>query len=141
MKRLFALLLTIIMLITTTACAAPVKQENAETTLPAVEEESTFVPDITYNIIFTLATIPPVLSALDAISSGNETYAIIERGKTYSGIEALENFHNVGFDPANNLSEGFTAEEMNAMVSKVKELNESGKMHSLTFIHRMVPLW
>ncbi len=75
-----------------------------------------------YNIIFALATVPPVLSSLDAISSGYETYAIIERGKTYNGIEKIENFHNAGFDPANNLSNGFTGEEFNAMVEKVKEL-------------------
>lgn len=126
MKKLIALLLSIIML-TTTACTASVNEERAETTLVTAEEENVFVPDVTYNVIFTLATIPPVLSALDAISSGNETYAIIERGKTYSGIEKLEKFHNVGFDPANNLSTGFTAEEMNAMVAKVKELNESAE--------------
>ncbi|MCH5154566.1 MAG: hypothetical protein J1F71_05075, partial [Clostridiales bacterium] len=30
-----------------------------------------------YNIIFTLATIPPVLAALDCINNGNETYAFI----------------------------------------------------------------
>lgn len=104
------------------------------TTEPVPEE--TFVPDseqkgiVTapeegakiYNIIFALATVPPVLSALDSISSGYETYAIIERGKTYNGIEKIENFHNAGFDPANNLSNGFTGEEFNAMVEKIKEL-------------------
>ncbi|MFR6641128.1 MAG: hypothetical protein ACLUSP_07185 [Christensenellales bacterium] len=35
-----------------------------------------------YNIVFTLATIPPVLSSLDCITNGYETYAYIERGKT-----------------------------------------------------------
>ncbi|MBE5747938.1 MAG: hypothetical protein E7352_07190 [Clostridiales bacterium] len=77
-----------------------------------------------YNVIFALATIPPVLAAMDCIDSGYETYAIIERGKTYSGIDSIENFHNVGFDPANNLSNGFTNAEFNAMVEKVKELND-----------------
>jgi len=75
-----------------------------------------------YNIIFSLATVPPVLAALDAISSGYETYAIIERGKTYNGIEKIENFHNAGFDPANNLSNGFTSTEFDTMVEKIKEL-------------------
>ncbi|MBQ8404713.1 MAG: hypothetical protein IJX55_09900 [Clostridia bacterium] len=75
-----------------------------------------------YNIIFALATIPPVLAALDSIANGYETYAIIERGKTYNGIESLEYFHNAGFDPNNNLSTGFTAEEFNAMSEKIKEL-------------------
>lgn len=97
----------------TTACSAPT----------SIQEEY----DTKYNAIFTLATIPPVLSALDAISSGDETFAIIERGKTYSGIDRLENFYNVGFDPANNLSTGFTDEEFNAMVAKVKELNDTEK--------------
>ena len=50
-----------------------------------------------YNIVFALATIPPVMAALDCIESGRETYAIIERGKTYSGIEAIPYFHNAGF--------------------------------------------
>lgn len=76
----------------------------------------------TYNVIFTLATIPPVIASLESIASGNETFALIERGKTYSGIDSLENFHNVGFDPANNLSEGFTEVEFTAMVEKVKEV-------------------
>ncbi len=98
--------------------------------------EETFLPDAEqkgvvtapeegakiYNIIFSLATVPPVLAALDSIASGYETYAIIERGKTYSGIEKIENFHNAGFDPANNLSNGFTGEEFNTMVEKIKEL-------------------
>lgn len=75
-----------------------------------------------YNIIFSLATVPPVLAALDAISSGYETYAIIERGKTYNGIEKIENFHNAGFDPANNLSNGFTSTEFKAMTDKIREL-------------------
>ena len=75
-----------------------------------------------YNIIFALATIPPVLAALDSIANGYETYAIIERGKTYNGIESLEYFHNAGFDPNNNVSTGFTAEEFNAMSEKIKEL-------------------
>lgn len=78
--------------------------------------------DKTYNIIFALATIPPVLASLECISSGYETYAIIERGKTYSGIEQLEDFHNAGFDPTSNLSNGFTDTEFNSMVNKVKEL-------------------
>ncbi len=108
---------------------------SGEQTSSQIPEE-TFIPDAEqkgvvtapeegakiYNIIFALATVPPVLSALDAISSGYETYAIIERGKTYNGIEKIEDFHNAGFDPANNLSNGFTGEEFNSMVEKVKEL-------------------
>lgn len=79
---------------------------------------------VVYNVIFALASIPPVLAALECIDSGYETYAIIERGKTYGGIEQLPYFHNVGFDPSSNHSNGFTAEEFDAMVEKVRELNE-----------------
>ena len=71
-----------------------------------------------YNIIFALATVPPVLAALDSISSGYETYAVIERGKTYNGIEKIDNFHNAGFDPESNESNGFTSTEFHAMVDK-----------------------
>jgi hypothetical protein len=78
-----------------------------------------------YNVIFALATVPPVLAALDSISSGYETYAIIERGKTYNGIEKIKNFNNAGFDPTSNESNGFTYTEFNAMVEKVKELREA----------------
>ena len=78
-----------------------------------------------YNVIFALATVPPVLAALDSIGSGYETYAIIERGKTYNGIEKIENFHNAGFDPESNESNGFTSAEFGAMVDKVKELREA----------------
>ncbi len=106
-----------------------------QSTADALSEE-TFIPDAEkkgvvtapeadakiYNIIFALATVPPVLAALDCIASGYETYAIIERGKTYSGIEMIEGFHNAGFDPANNTSEGFTYTDFNTMADKVKEL-------------------
>ena len=129
-KRIPAFLLAIIMLFSF-GCTPPQAEPPVETT-PSAPEDSTPTSfdeptspdenDTVYNIIFALATIPPVLAALDSIESGCETYAIIERGKTYSGIESLEYFHNVGFDPANNLSTGFTNTEFNAMVEKVKEL-------------------
>lgn len=138
MKRVIAAMLAAIMLCMT-ACA-PAGGNNSttapETTVPTTTVEATTVPETTapaaqnentYNVIFALATIPPVLAALDAIDSGYETYAIIERGKTYNGIDSLENFYNVGFDPANNLSAGFTATELDAMVAQVKELNENNE--------------
>ena len=87
------------------------------------ERETENQGEQTYNVIFTLATIPPVLAAMDCIDNGYETYAVIERGKTYSGIESVEKFHNVGFDVNSNKSTGFTAEEFNSMVDKVKELD------------------
>ncbi|MBQ8447542.1 MAG: hypothetical protein IJX27_01260, partial [Clostridia bacterium] len=46
------------------------------------------------------------------------------RGKTYHCIDKLEYFHNAVFDTTKNTSAGFTAEEFNAMVAKVKELHE-----------------
>ena len=104
------------------------------TTLPEIETEpvetrpSLTAPaegDKVYNIIYALATIPPVLAALESIGSGYETYAIIERGKTYSGIDSLEYFHNAGFDISSNKSTGFSESEFVAMINKVKELNDS----------------
>lgn len=82
--------------------------------------------DTEYNIIFTLATVPPVLSALDAIYNGYETYAFIERGKTYNGIDDVYNFHNIGFDKNSNNSSGFNNDQFNLVVNKVKELNVYG---------------
>ena len=112
-------------------------KENNESTAFPLSEES-YVPEAekgavtapadgakVYNVIFALATVPPVLAALDSIDSGYETYAIIERGKTYNGIDKIESFHNAGFDPESNESNGFTYTEFNAMVDKVKELREA----------------
>ncbi|MCH5142379.1 MAG: hypothetical protein J1G07_01510 [Clostridiales bacterium] len=79
-----------------------------------------------YNIIFTLATIPPVLAALDCIDNGNETYAFIERGKTYNGIDNVTGFSNIGFDKSNNTSKGFTNANFNTVVGKIKDLNVNG---------------
>ena len=79
-----------------------------------------------YNIIFTIATIPPVLSALECMISGNETYAFIERGKTYNGIAETEKFHNIGFDVSSNSSTGFNNEYFNTVVNQIKELNVYG---------------
>ena len=110
-KRVLACLLVLCML-GTVGCSG-----NKQTT-PEKNEGY----EKTYNIIFSLATIPPVIGSLEAISSGYETYALIERGKTYSGIDNLEYFHNAGFDTASNLSAGFTEVEFNAMVDQVKAL-------------------
>lgn len=139
MKKFLALTLAVLMLLTTACTTTPVdpadtSDTSTETGTPdgttsETVGETTSQTDIAgrkqYNIIFALATVPPVLASLDAIASGHETYAIIERGKTYNGIESLEYFHNAGFDPANNLSLGFTATEFEAMTTKVKELKEA----------------
>ena len=80
----------------------------------------------TYNIIFTLATIPPVLSALDSIYNEYPTYALIERGKTYNGIDKIDNFYNVGFNVSSNNSSGLSNDQFNAMVKQIEELNVYG---------------
>lgn len=80
----------------------------------------------TYNIIYTVATIPPVLAALDSIDNGCETYAYIERGKTYSGIEKVDNFYNIGFNTSSNSSSGFTQHSFELVTNKIKELNVFG---------------
>lgn len=82
-----------------------------------------------YNIIFTIATIPPVLSALDSVRNGNETYAFIERGKTYSGIDSVDSFHNLGFDIKSNKSDGFTADNFQAVSNTISKLNVFGNEH------------
>ncbi len=120
-KRLLCAFLAFVMLMSVAGCAekAPeVTTSGTDASTETTEKDSR----TSYNVIFTLATIPPVMAALESISSGNDTYALIERGKTYSGIESVDGFYNAGFDPANNLSEGFTATELDAMVAKVKEL-------------------
>ncbi len=105
-----------------------VLSDTEEQFLPEAEKGVVTAPEAgakIYNIIFTLATVPPVLAALDAIGSGHETYALIERGKTYNGISEVAAIENAGFDPSNNLSNGFTSAEFDLMVEKVRELRES----------------
>ncbi len=82
--------------------------------------------DTNYNIIYTLATIPPVLSSLECIESGYPTYAYIERGKTYNGIANVDNFYNLGFSTSNNASTGFAEADFNIVLNKIKELNVYG---------------
>ena len=50
---------------------------------------------------------------------------IIERGKTYNGIEDIKYFHNAGFDASSNKSTGFTEAEFVSMINKVKELKSA----------------
>lgn len=82
-----------------------------------------------YNIIMTAATIPPVLSSLEAFENEYETYAWVERGKTYAGIEKVNNFHNIGFNPTENLSNGVSTDTMNKVVSTIKGLNKNKDEH------------
>ena len=129
LKAILALALAFVMIFATACTTIPPVTETPDTSDTDTSAPDNSKPDdgdkTYYNVIFALASIPPVLSALEAIGNGYPTYAIIERGKTYSGIEELENFHNVGFDPATNLTNGLTNEMFDAMVAKVKELNES----------------
>lgn len=129
--KTLSILLVLVMLLQALVACNPEEGTGASTTGSDTNSDITdAVPETTapaagdtlYNIIFALATIPPVLAALDCIDSGNETYAIIERGKTYNGIDSIEYFHNAGFDINNNLSQGFTETEFNAMVDTVKKL-------------------
>ena len=80
-----------------------------------------------YNIIFTLATIPPVLAALDCIDNGNETYVFIERAKTYYGIDTVTGFNRVPeFVKTDNADTGFTNDDFNNVVKMIKNLNVNG---------------
>ncbi len=82
--------------------------------------------DTTYNIIFILATVPPVLAALDSIDNGYETYAYIEICKTSSGIDMVNGFHNIGFDASSNQGFGFNDDAFNSVVDTIKNLNVFG---------------
>lgn len=78
-----------------------------------------------YNIIFTKATIPTVLSGL--LCLGKPTFVMIERGKTFKGIDKIDEFENLGFDTNSNLSNGFSEDQFNIVLNKVKELNKTKK--------------
>lgn len=135
--KVLGLLLATMMLGTAflSACKDGKKEEDSVQSVESVEsvdsvdsvdsvEPEVEVAEENYNIIFALATIPPVLAAMDCIDNGYETYAVIERGKTYSGIEEVDTFHNAGFDVSSNKSTGFTTQEFNDMVAKVRYLND-----------------
>lgn len=84
--------------------------------------------EVNYNIIFTNSTVPPTLAAMDSILDGGNTFALIQRGKTYSGIAELENsgFKNQGFDVSkqeNNL----TPDKVQDFVNLVKRLKADNK--------------
>ncbi len=87
-----------------------------------------------YNMIFAKATIPPVLSALYSIGSGYNTYALIERGVTYRGIADTNlNFENIGFNIGVNKT-GFSNEDYQNMLTKIKELNVFGNEKFLIYL-------
>lgn len=86
-----------------------------------------------YNIIFANSSVPPTLAAMDSIIAGGDTYSLIQRGKTYSGIKDLSNsgFINSGFDTSkqeNNL----TPDKVQDMVNLVKRLKGNNKKAKFT---------
>ena len=77
-----------------------------------------------YNIIFAQSSIPPTLAAMDSILDGGNTYAFIQRGKTYAGIESVSNFDNLGFQTSNQ-NNATSLEAIQNMISLVKRLKSS----------------
>ena len=75
-----------------------------------------------FNIIFAVASIPPVIASMISIKSNYKTYAIIQRGKTYQGINNIENFYNAGFDSDINMIDNFHQHHLDNMVQKISEL-------------------
>ncbi|MCH5166137.1 MAG: hypothetical protein J1G01_07025, partial [Clostridiales bacterium] len=66
MKKLISIILSLLCVFTAVALVGCNPKNNNEPGNESGKE---------YNIIFTLATTPPVLAALDCINNGNETYA------------------------------------------------------------------
>lgn len=81
------------------------------------------------------------MAALECMQSGLETYAYIERGKTYNGIAEVENFHNIGFDVSNNSSTWFNNNQFNTVVDKIKELNVYGNEKLNIYVCDYSGLW
>lgn len=75
-----------------------------------------------YNVIATVASIPPVVASLESISNGCDTYAWIERGKTYSGIESVETFNNLGFDQTKNDTKVLTSDTVVSIASSIEQI-------------------
>ncbi len=66
------------------------------------------------------------MASLECIDNELPTYALIERGKTYSGISDVDNFINIGFDVNSNSSTWFSQTQFTTVVNKIKELNKFG---------------
>lgn len=77
-----------------------------------------------FNIIFACGSVAPMIASLQSIQNGHETWALLERGALYSGIDHLENFHNMGFDTTRNQLVNDEAAFSKA-VERVKLLNEN----------------
>lgn len=100
--------------------------------LPKVLKKNEGV-DANYNIIFTNSTVPPTLASMDSIIDGGETYAYIQRGKTFSGIGELKNdgFINFGFD-TNKQENNLTPDKVQDFVALVKRLKADNKKAKFT---------
>ena len=132
MKKLISVILSLLCVFTAVALVGCSPQNNNG---PGNETGNE------YNIIFTIRTIPPVLAALDCINNGNETYAFIERGKTYNGIDNVSGFNNIGFDKTNNTDRGFTNADFDEVVEKIKELNVNGNEKFNIYVCDYAVLW
>lgn len=76
-----------------------------------------------YNVIVTVASVPPVIASLESIQNGSSTYAYIERGKTYSGIDSVEQFEKIdGFNNTTNYSTGITPDMFNHTVATIQQI-------------------
>ena len=119
--KYISILLSVVLL---TGCNNNTEVSSSSIIPSSSEEESSssLEPVVdTVNIIMASATVPPVMSALESLSNKGKTYALIERGKTYSGIENTS-FINLGFDPTVNNSSGVTNANFATLKSEVSKI-------------------
>lgn len=84
-----------------------------------------------YNIIFTNSTNPPTLSALLSIKSDDPTYAYVQRGNTYYGIEDTSKFTNIGFN-IDKQTNPVTQAEVAKVSDTVKQIARKKKNSTFT---------
>ncbi len=51
-----------------------------------------------YNVIYAGGNIPPMMASLMSIANGYPTYVFTDRGRSFSGIDSVKNFYNIGYD-------------------------------------------
>lgn len=74
-----------------------------------------------YNIIMTNSSLPPMVASLYSIKDGNDTYAYVQRGKTFAGIDMVNTFHNSGFKTDKNNNQ-FTQAEVAKMAEVIQQI-------------------
>ena len=79
-----------------------------------------------YNIIFAGGSIPPMTASLISVTNGYETYVYTDRGRSFNGIELVDNFHNMGFDVSKTQSVD-DEKSFNAAVNTVKQIKAKDK--------------